>query len=169
MIFAHKLHDKKLEQTTVDQGNHNRYIRDTLGTGISTYSWFAGMIWYYIDRVNREQFHYDITHIEDEMMNYLVYSAEGHYRWHQDNSLFTPDNHLSRKLSFSLMLSSPNDYTGGELQFHYNNYGKSGVFSAPKERGSLIIFDSRLNHRVTPIKSGIRKSLVGWVVGPRWK
>jgi len=164
-----QLHDKHLEQSTVDQGNHNKYIRDTLGTGIPTYQWFAGMIWYYIDRVNREHFQYDITQIENENMNYLVYPAEGHYRWHQDNSLFVPDTTQSRKLSFSLLLSSPNDYTGGELQFHYNNYGSTGVFSAPKEKGSLIVFDSRLNHRVTPVKNGIRKVLVGWVTGPKWK
>ena len=42
-------------------------------------------------------------------------------------------------------------------------------FTAPKNRGCMIVFDSRTIHRVTNIESGIRKSLVGWVLGPRWK
>ena len=40
---------------------------------------------------------------------------------------------------------------------------------APKQRGTMIVFDSRVRHRVRKIKSGTRKSIVGWVVGPRWK
>ena len=71
-----------------------------------------------------------------------------------------------RKLSFSLQLSDPKDYTGGEVQFLDNN-GKT--FFAPKQRGTMIVFDSRTKHRVRKVKSGMRKSLVGWVVGPRWK
>ena len=31
------------------------------------------------------------------------------------------------------------------------------------------LFDSRTQHRVLPVKSGLRKSIVGWTVGPRWK
>ena len=32
------------------------------------------------------------------------------------------------------------------------------------ERGSLIIFDSEVNHGVTKVRSGERKSIVGWVM-----
>jgi PKHD-type hydroxylase len=128
------------------------------------------MIWYYIDKVNKEHFRYDISHLENDNINYLYYPNDGYYKWHQDNSLFTNDDKQStRKLSFSLLLSPPNDYTGGQLQFHYNNYGGTGVLSVPNERGNLIVFDSRLNHRVTPVKNGVRKVLVGWVTGPRWR
>ena len=42
-------------------------------------------------------------------------------------------------------------------------------YFAPKQKGTLIVFDSRTKHRVRTVKSGLRKSLVGWVVGPRWK
>ena len=42
-------------------------------------------------------------------------------------------------------------------------------FLVPKTRGTVIVFDSRTPHRVTPVESGIRKSLVGWVVGKRWR
>jgi PKHD-type hydroxylase len=46
-----------------------------------------------------------------------------------------------------------------------DNAGK--LYFAPKQRGAIIFFDSRTPHRVRKIKSGMRKSLVGWVVGPR--
>jgi PKHD-type hydroxylase len=71
-----------------------------------------------------------------------------------------------RKLSFSLQLSDPEDYTGGEVQFMDNS---RKTYFAPKQRGTLIMFDSRTPHRVRKVKSGMRKSLVGWVVGKRWR
>ena len=33
----------------------------------------------------------------------------------------------------------------------------------------MVLFDSRTQHRVLPVKKGVRKSIVGWTVGPRWK
>ena len=80
--------------------------------------------------------------------------------------LVTLQGEYVRKLSFSLQLSDPEDYTGGEVQF-MDNSQKS--YFAPKQRGTMIIFDSRTPHRVRKIKSGFRKSLVGWVCGPRFR
>ena len=80
--------------------------------------------------------------------------------------LVTLQGEYVRKLSFSLQLSDPEDYTGGEVQFMDN--GRKTYF-APKQRGTLIMFDSRTPHRVRKVKSGMRKSLVGWVCGPRWR
>ena len=63
-------------------------------------------------------------------------------------------------------MSDPTDYRGGEVEFLDSGAKR---FLAPKQRGTMIVFDSRTRHRVRKIKSGIRKSIVGWVVGPRWK
>ena len=71
-----------------------------------------------------------------------------------------------RKLSFSLLLSDPDTYEGGNLQF-LDEAGKSYI--APRQRGTIILFDSRAQHRVQKVTKGVRKSLVGWTVGPRWK
>ena len=73
---------------------------------------------------------------------------------------------MVRKLSFVLQLSDPNDYEGGNLQL-LNEAGKTYI--APRKRGTIILFDSRTQHRVIKVRSGVRKSLVGWTVGPRWK
>ena len=109
-----------------------------------------------------------------------------HFTWHNDGDISTafkprlmPGSGINisedqvfhkgecvRKLSFSLQLSDPKDYRGGEVEF-YDSANKR--YFAPKQRGTLIVFDSRLKHRVRTVKSGLRKSIVGWVVGPRWR
>ena len=73
---------------------------------------------------------------------------------------------MVRKLSFVLQLSDPDDYEGGNLQL-IDESGKSYI--APRQRGTMILFDSRTQHRVLKVRKGVRKSLVGWTVGPRWK
>ena len=73
---------------------------------------------------------------------------------------------LVRKLSFSIQLSDPDDYEGGNLQLL--DEGGSN-YLAPRQRGCICLFDSRTQHRVLKVTKGTRKSIVGWVVGPRWK
>jgi PKHD-type hydroxylase len=89
------------------------------------------------------------------------YSAPGdHYTWHNDigTGAFS-----TRKLSMSVQLSDEGDYEGGELQF------ADSTAPAPKQIGSLIVFPSFLTHRVKPVTSGKRKSMVSWVSGPAFK
>ena len=43
------------------------------------------------------------------------------------------------------------------------------IVTLDKERGTLGIFDPRTRHRISPVKSGTRKALVGWAIGPRWR
>ena len=102
----------------------------------------------------------DVTGIS-EMLQYTVYDADegGHYDWHVDHGAATP---LPRKLSLVLQLSEPEEYKGCELQIHAANQ----IETPPKERGTVILFPAYVLHRVTPIVSGTRKSLVSWVSGP---
>ena len=164
----------------------NENIRKSKNTWISTNNWIGGWAWYYISNINRENFMYDIIDIDGGSMQYTEYGEGEYYHWHNDDGIsrcLTNKDALSsfdnngdtkklldgehvRKLSFSIQLSDPKDYVGGELQF----LGDDGeTFFAPKQKGSIIVFDSRTKHRVLKVKSGIRRSLVGWVVGPRWK
>ena len=139
-----------------------------------------------MNKINRENFRYDIVDIDDGHMQYTHYAPGEYYNWHPDSDLdlcYTPkvvpgigansseDNVIlqgeyTRKLSFTLQLTDPKDYTGGELEFIDNSNQR---FMAPKTRGTLVVFDSRVRHRVRKVKTGLRKSIVGWVVGPRWK
>jgi len=68
-------------------------------------------------------------------------------------------------VTISLQLSGPDDYEGCELQVRAGNK----IDVAPKERGTLIAFPANVLHQVTPIRSGLRRSLVVWAVGPEFR
>tara|TARA_B100000287_G_C20604956_1_gene769671 strand:- start:112 stop:1023 length:912 start_codon:yes stop_codon:yes gene_type:complete len=73
-----------------------------------------------------------------------------------------------RKLSMTLNLTEPTDYTGGDLKFDFGPHAGRGRFKTCKEirpRGSIIIFPSYLHHQVTPVTKGTRYSLVIWSLG----
>ena len=181
-----KQFDISVEESKLMGNEVDKVIRNSNNVWIPTSHWIGGWIWYYINRVNRENFCYDIVDIDGVAMQYTQYGEGQFYSWHQDADLdafYKPQlipasgvnmasdqinlkGEYIRKLSFSLQLSDPDEYTGGEVQFLDNS---GNTFFAPKQKGCLIVFDSRTKHRVRKVKSGTRKSLVGWVVGPRWK
>lgn len=138
-------------------------VRDSKIAWISSNHWIAGFCYHYVLQANESNFGYDIKPFGDRYLQYTSYSEGEHYNWHVD-TIKKEDS--IRKLSFSLQLSDPEDYSGGELQFIDEG---DKLFFAPKERGTIIIFDSRIKHRVMKVRSGCRKSLVGWVEGPKWK
>jgi len=92
-----------------------------------------------------------------ERLQVAEYSNSGHYTWHTDVG---KDQTSSRKLSVSVQLTDGEDYEGGNLEFH-----SLGNLNASRGIGSTIIFPSYLLHRVTPVTSGTRRSLVVWVHG----
>jgi PKHD-type hydroxylase len=110
------------------------------------------------------RFHnFDLTGFTDDFQ-YTVYhgSEGGYYDWHMD---FSTRQKVPRKLSMSIQLSDPDDYEGCDLQF----YGHHQLETAPRTRGTAVIFPSYILHRVTPVISGTRKSLVIWAGGPKFK
>ena len=150
-------------QGTIMGKQTNKRMRDCLTAGIPTTYWFAGMIWHHIERVNQHNFQLDITSFGNDVIQLMRYEPGGHYKWHVDDQYFTDEPHV-RKLSFSLLLND--SYEGGEIQFYLQ--GNKSIQTIPKQIGQLVIFDSRVVHRVLPVKSGVREALVGWVVGPQW-
>jgi PKHD-type hydroxylase len=98
-----------------------------------------------------------------ERFQYSVYhdSDGGHYNWHVDQGPLA----VRRKLSLTLQLTDPASYEGGELQMHAGNL----IETAPRDRGMLIAFPAYVLHRVTPVISGTRKSVVIWTTGPQFQ
>jgi PKHD-type hydroxylase len=78
--------------------------------------------------------------------------------------MFKPESG-NRKLSFSVMLTDPGDYKGGELLLKTS----FKPMKTPKKRGTVVFFPSFVLHEVTPVTEGIRKTLVGWVLGPNFR
>jgi PKHD-type hydroxylase len=179
--------DDEMKDSQIDSGAVNKEKRNSHNAWVPTTHWLGGFMWHYIQRANRENFLYDLTAVDGEAMQYTRYSEGQFYGWHNDSDLpghYKPissnTNNLEemigdylhtnteyiRKLSFVLQLSNPDDYEGGNLQL-MDEEGASYI--APRQQGTVILFDSRTQHRVQKVRSGVRKSIVGWVVGPRWK
>ena len=159
--------DEYLEDSVLTGKRVEKDIRDSKNSWIHCNSWIGGVIWYYVALANRENFLYDITEFIGDLQ-YTQYDKGNYYNWHTDQDIrsFRQADEMVRKLSFSLQLTDEDDYTGGDIEFRDVDDKR---FFAPKNRGCIIVFDSRTEHRVSKVESGVRKSLVGWVVGPRWK
>lgn len=170
--------DKNLD-TAQTRGGVDLERRDSKVSWISENYWVSGLLWHYIMVANRN-FGYDISGWDQGSLQYTSYKPGQYYHWHRDDGVttlpsktgdkaedFILDNTSTvRKLSVTVQLSSWEDYKGGEVQFIDDS---GNTFFAPKERGTIIVFDSRVKHRCRKVVEGERKSIVGWVVGPRWR
>jgi PKHD-type hydroxylase len=94
-----------------------------------------------------------------EGFQFTRYEVGEYYGPHFD---IGPGRLAERKLSLTVQLSAPEDYTGGELIIHPE-------FVAAKDRGSMTVFPSFMCHNVSPVKTGVRYSLVSWLAGPPFK
>lgn len=110
---------------------------------------------------NKKFYQYDLKNIFEFQL--IRYYEGGNYNWHCDYGI-SPRRGVVRKLSMSVQLSKPSNYEGGELQIvDYCNR----TITIPNELGTVVIFDSKLPHKVHPVTFGERISLVGWANGPK--
>jgi len=116
-----------------------------------------------IARVNAESFGFDLTGI-GAPMQFTVYEEGQFYGWHSDMGAHTP---VAHKLTLSLQLSDPAEYTGGTFET-WVGHGRAPT-AYPKERGTAILYPSYILHCVTPVTRGVRKSLIAWMTGPKFR
>ena len=134
--------------------------------------------WHFLREANKIQFHYKLDYFQP--VQFARYRNGGHYDWHQDASGINPHGE-SRKLSLTFCLTDPKDYEGGELEFFGGdrqmedmklpdgtNITGEQIKQDIRDQGSVIVFDSRDFHRVTPCTKGTRYSIVCWTVGPNF-
>ena len=113
-----------------------------------------------------------------ESCQFTKYKKGLYYDWHCDSwdkpywreNQNDPTNGKIRKLSVTVTLSDPKDYKGGELEFDFRNLDPDKKRKTVKckeilPKGSLVVFPSFVWHRVCPVKSGERNSLVIWNLG----
>ena len=174
--------DNNLMKSEVIGSKVNITTRNSLNTWVNDNHWIVGFLWHYVMKANNENFLYDIKYMDSGSVQYTVYKEGMFYDRHTDvgfNQYYNPstannvgekfvneNSEIVRKISFSLQLSDPDDYEGGNLVLLDDSQKKH---IAPRKRGTMIFFDSRTSHRVNKVKKGTRKSLVGWVAGPRWR
>lgn len=114
------------------------------------------------ETVNRETYNFALDGFFEDIQFAEYPEGAGFFDWHLD----VGQSVHHRKLSIIVQLSDEDEYEGGELQ---TMVSEQGIQTAPKSRGTVIIFPSFLLHRVTPVTSGIRRSLVCWASGPAFR
>jgi len=124
--------------------------------------WLYQKISTMIGTVNRDHFLYDVDDFGP--MQYTKYNVNGHYTWHWD--VFFGWRKHTRKISVVIMLNDPDDYEGGEFEI-VTNGNLDEIHSIKPLKGDALFFASWMPHRVKPVTSGERNTLVTWVTGPR--
>lgn len=102
---------------------------------------------------------------------YLVYEVDKYSDWHTDGS-FGIDVELDtsvvwRKLSATVALTE--DYDGGEFEMILSANPHDSYIKVKPSLGSIVLFPPFINHRIAPVTRGVKKTLVYWFCGPRWK
>jgi PKHD-type hydroxylase len=102
-----------------------------------------------------------------EHFQHARYGVGNKYDWHVDQH---PHPHklegAIRKISFTLFLND--GYEGGELDLEIGSprtENRHATF-AKKKPGTMVFFLGDTWHRVRPVTSGVRESMVGWYLGP---
>lgn len=141
--------------------------------------WVYDLIFQYLHDAN-EKSGWDFYIKSAAKVQITKYNIGGFYDFHTDgrsDNLSTynrPDNALYngnvRKISMSILLND--DFEGGEFQFAGYRDGKCTIEKPNpefKSTGSVLIFPSCMEHRVTEITKGSRYSLIAWFLGPPFK
>lgn len=114
-----------------------------------------------IQKVSEQHFGFAISGIRaPELLEYSP--GNGHFAWHRDFAYH--GDGVVRKLALVIQLSNPADYEGGDLEVF-----EPSSAPLPRERGTILALPAFLIHRVTPVTRGLRRALVVFGVGPRFR
>jgi len=116
---------------------------------------------YLVQKINRNHFGFSNIQITEEAQ-VSEYSKGQFYNWHTDSTIDMNTEPPVRKLSMTLLLNDPSKFEGGNLEIAEKKM-------SPMKQGHAAIFASFLQHRVTPVTKGVRKSLVVWFNGEPFK
>ena len=163
-------HQQKAQEAKVGHKDRKEGNYDTKKR-ITTISWipFKALpdMYQIIERsmlqVNGNHFGYEGMQIT-EPAQFTEYPKGGFYDWHMDADANCQYEPPVRKISMTVLLSSPHEFEGGDLEFMME-----GNKPPPLLQGQAIYFCSLLRHRVAKVKKGIRRSLVMWFGGPPFK
>ena len=136
---------------------------------------FNGVFKSIIDYVkpNLPKFNVDIDYGIDGAIQHITYNPGDHVGWHNDlmdvaaarsNPKYA-DLKTNRKLSLTIMLSDPSDYTGGQFVFDSN----ANLTTKVEGKGTVALFTCHSQHKVEEITSGVRNILFVFLTGPEWR
>lgn len=110
---------------------------------------------------NEARYGFDLWGMQ-EGLQVAEYGPGGFFSWHKDHGA---GSHSIRKLSITIQLSDPDDYEGGDMEL----LAGPEIVTAPRRLGTAVVFPSFVMHRVMPVVSGVRRSIVSWISGPPYR
>lgn len=126
----------------------------------------ASFIAEFTETVNDTYWGFDIKGFA-EPLQFLTYGVGGKYDSHMDiNWQNLKTMRPNRKITTIIQLSDTEDYKGGDLKLDVDN---EDDFVIPRDKGDIVCFPSFLMHKVYPLTSGTRHSIVSWLSGDSWK
>jgi PKHD-type hydroxylase len=165
--------------TAVEKKKYGEDYEEDLDVRVSDIAWVNDqwvydLIWPYMEEANKEAgWKYRIKSAESSQLT--RYKEGGFYDFHRDGT----GDHLStyhnvtnafvhgyvRKLSMTVLLND--DFSGGCFEFTAYSNQKCSIHRIDgMSTGSIIVFPSYHEHRVSPVLKGTRHSLVTWFLGP---
>lgn len=121
--------------------------------------WFHSKIESHTDLLNAQYWRCEVADYSQPIRR-MSYGPTDHFKsWHPDYGM---GQTAYRKLTTVVLLDDPSEFTGGDFEV-----ACWGV--VPLQKGDSITFPTYIYHRVTPVLSGLRRSLVHRAIGPRFK
>ena len=125
-----------------------------------------------IEYINNKYFKFDLMGYD--IFQYSEYDSAklGRYEFHMDMEMRSgkpyEDQGVIRKLSLTLSLNDQHkDFMGG--YFRIKESSEKKALAIPMKKGRIVLFPSFMVHEVTKVTAGTRKSIVVWVLGPKFK
>tara|TARA_E500000318_G_scaffold53803_1_gene50071 strand:- start:796 stop:1920 length:1125 start_codon:yes stop_codon:yes gene_type:complete len=150
------------EKAALGDGHVNTNIRDAYRISIPNHKGIGSTLTGMGFQCNYQFWKFNVTHANQS--EFLRYDKNGHFESHVDTFLEAYDDNVNcRKLTLLLFLN--NDFEGGKF---FISTGTEKIY--PRQRaGDVVCFPSFLVHGVEPVTSGIRRTIVNWLVGPYFK
>lgn len=133
--------------------------------------WIFERLNYIIEQINNQLYGFELNGFS--FFQYTEYQGSENARYDYHTDMLYGENKPSdrpetRKLSLTLCLNEQGiDYEGGEFQINLGDVNQPNTVDVTT--GRAILFPSWVIHRVAPVTKGVRKSLVVWVEGPKFK
>ena len=100
---------------------------------------------------------FEIEQKIESSFQFTKYEPLSQFDWHSDvDKIDSPDRFCT------VVIQLNDDYDGGKLLYKKENNNEE-VEEFERGTGNMFIFNSSLEHRVSPIKNGTRYSLVSWL------
>lgn len=137
---------------------------------VDNYPGIQNLLVPFINQANENAFRFDIEKIL--WARYTIYGrpVQPDYmsnatEWHHDINYIHEKDH-ERKLTVHVQMSDDHESKGGDFMF---KWAENPPPDALRKKGTVLVFPSYLEHRISKVTDGSNKHITAWVIGPSWR